>query len=238
MRPQGELRGYLGALSSLKLIVGLQSSIGEHIHLRRAVSTDSNVTNGRKSCLRWPVRRMPQHRPNFGYPRNREPPFGAREGIIVRLGVATLSLSFLLLAGASVHAQAPPPAPPEASRPTPGIAQSFVNWLHHVAGIAPHRRERSMPPLPRPRPAELTATSDAPDNAPAAQLHSLGTQKPTAPVVPPAPAPDAPNKAPLANAANKAPAAELAPAPVAPNAKLAPASDAPNKASAPDPLND
>jgi hypothetical protein len=83
-----------------------------------------------------------------------------------------------------------------------------------------------MPPLPRPRPAELAATSDAPDNAPAAQLHSLGAQKPTAPVVPPAPA------------ANKAPAAELAPAPVAPNAKLAPASDAPNKASAPDPLND
>ena len=154
------------------------------------------------------------------------------KGIIVRLGVATLSLSFLLLAGASVHAQAPPPAPPEASRPTPGIAQSFVNWLHHVAGIAPHRRQRSMPPLPRP--AELAATSA--DNAPAAQLHSLGAQKPTAPVVPLAPAPDAPNKAPLAT--NKAPAAELAPAPVAPNAKLAPASDAPNKASAPDPLND
>jgi hypothetical protein len=96
------------------------------------------------------------------------------KGIIVRLGVATLSLSFLLLAGASVHAQAPPPAPPEASRPTPGIAQSFVNWLHHVAGVAPQRRERSMPPLPRPRPAELAATSNAPDNAPAAQLHSLG----------------------------------------------------------------
>ena len=148
------------------------------------------------------------------------------KGIIVRLGVATLSLSFLLLAGASVHAQAQPPARPEASRPTPGIAQSFVNWLHHAAGMAPHRRERSMPPLPRPRPAELAATSDAPDNAPAAQLHSLGAQKPIAPVVPPAPA------------ANKAPAAELAPAPVAPNAKLAPASDAPNKASAPDPLND
>ena len=71
--PKGKLRGYLGALSSLKL-----SSIGEH--LRRAVSTDSNVTNGRKSCSRWPVRRMPQHRPNSGYPRNREPPFGAREG--------------------------------------------------------------------------------------------------------------------------------------------------------------
>ena len=104
------------------------------------------------------------------------------KGIIVRLGVATLSLSFLLLAGASVHAQAPPPAPPEASRPTPGIAQSFVNWLHHVAGIAPHRRQRSMPPLPRPRPAELAATSDAPDNAPAAQLHSLGAQKPTRPL--------------------------------------------------------
>jgi hypothetical protein len=106
----------------------------------------------------------------------------------VRLGVATLSLSFMLLAGASLHAQAPPPAPPEASRPTPGIAQSFVNWLHHVAGIAPHRRQRSMPPLPRPRPAELAATSDAPDNAPAAQLHSLGARKPTAPVVPLAPA--------------------------------------------------
>jgi hypothetical protein len=131
------------------------------------------------------------------------------KGIIVRLGVATLSLSFLLLADASIRAQASPRAPPEASRSTPGIAQSFVNWLHQVAGIAPHRRQQSMPPLPRP--AELAATSDAPDNAPAAQLHSLGAQKPTAPVVPPAPAPDARNKAPLANAANKAPAAELAP---------------------------
>jgi hypothetical protein len=141
------------------------------------------------------------------------------KGIIVRLGVATLSLSFLLLAGASVHAQAPPPAPPEASRPTPGIAQSFVNWLHHVAGIAPHRRQRSMPPLPRPRPAELAATSDA-LNTPAAL------------------APDAPNKSPLADAANKAPATEIVPAPVAPNAELAPASDAPNKAPVPDPLND
>ena len=72
----------------------------------------------------------------------------------MRLSVATLSLSFLLLAGASVsvHAQAPPP---EASRPASGIAHSFVNWLHHVAGIAPHHRERSMPPRPRPRPAEL-----------------------------------------------------------------------------------
>ena len=76
--PKGKLRGYLGALSSLKLIVGLQSSIGEHIHLRRAHRL--YVTNGRKSCSRWPVRRMPQHRPNSGYPRNREPPFGAREG--------------------------------------------------------------------------------------------------------------------------------------------------------------
>ena len=118
------------------------------------------------------------------------------KGIIVRLGVATLSLSFLLLAGASVHAQAPPPAPPEASRPTPGIAQSFVNWLHHVAGIAPHRRQRSMPPLgSRGRP---NLRQHPADNAPAAQLHSLGAQKPTAPVVPLAPAPDAPNKAPLA----------------------------------------
>jgi hypothetical protein len=165
-------------------------------------------------------RRMPQHRPNSGYPRNREPPFWRTgRGIIVRLGVATLSLSFLLLAGASVHAQAPPPAPPEASRPTSGIAHSFVNWLRHVAGIAPHPRQRSMPPLPRPRPAELAATSDA-LNTPAAL------------------APGAPNKSPLADAANKAPATEIVPAPVAPNAELAPASDAPNKAPVPDPLND
>ena len=142
----------------------------------------------------------------------------------MRLGVATLSLSFLLLAGASVQAQAPPPTPPEASRPASGIAHSFVNWLRHVAGIAPHHRQLSIPPLPRPRPADLAATSDAPNtNKAPAEL---------------APAPNAPNKAPLADAPNKAPTAELAPAPVAPNAKLAPASEAPNKASAPDPLND
>jgi hypothetical protein len=143
---------------------------------------------------------------------------------VVRLGVATFSLSFLLLVGASAHAQTPPPAPPEASRPASGIAYSFVNWLRHAAGIAPRHRQQSTPPLPRPRPTDLAATSDAPNtNKAPAEL---------------APAPNALNKAPLAGAPNEAPAAELAPAPVAPNAKLAPASDASNKASAPDPLND
>jgi hypothetical protein len=57
------------------------------------------------------------------------------------------------------------------------------NWLRNVASIAPHRRQRSTPPLPRPRPAELAATSNAPNKAPA-EL---------------APAPDASERKPVAS---------------------------------------
>ena len=140
MRPQGELRGYLGALSSLNLIVGLQSSIGEHIHLRRAVSTDSKVTNGRKSCSRWPVRRMPQHRPNSGYPRNREPPFGAREGDYREVRRRHVISVF--------------PAVGRCLRPcagtTPGAARSIATHARYCAIlcelVAPHGWYRSSPP--------------------------------------------------------------------------------------------
>ena len=43
------------------------------------------------------------------------------------LGAVTFSLSFLLLAAASVHAQAPPPEPPETPPPLSGIAHNFIS---------------------------------------------------------------------------------------------------------------
>src|SRR5262249_11185021 len=90
------------------------------------------------------------------------------------LGVATFCLAFQLLAAESAPAQ-------ELQRPTPpspsfsGIARNVVRWLHHVTRTGTHRpRIASSPPLPRPRPAELTkapelsATAVEPNEAPLA----------------------------------------------------------------------
>ncbi len=76
------------------------------------------------------------------------------------LGAATLFLSLQLLAATSVHAQEPqPPTPPKARPPVSSIAHNVISWFHHVTGTGAHRhRIVSSPPLPRPRPAQLTKT--------------------------------------------------------------------------------
>ena len=82
------------------------------------------------------------------------------------LRVATFSLSFLLLAAASVHAQAPPLSPP-APRESPRPGQDFISWLRHLVPTQRRQSRAASIPLPRPRPAELTPTPIEPSNAPA-----------------------------------------------------------------------
>jgi hypothetical protein len=78
------------------------------------------------------------------------------------LGPATFCLAFQLLAAASAPAQEPQPPTPTAS-PFSGIARNVVTWLHHVTRTATHRhRIASSPPLPRPRPAQLTKAPELP----------------------------------------------------------------------------
>jgi hypothetical protein len=75
-------------------------------------------------------------------------------------GAATCFLSLHLLATASAYAQGPQPStPPKAVAPVSSIAHNVVTWFHHVTGTGAHRhRIVSSPPLPRPRPAQLTKT--------------------------------------------------------------------------------
>jgi hypothetical protein len=112
------------------------------------------------------------------------------------LKIATFSLSLLLSAAVSVHAQAqqpPRPASREAARPT---TQDFLGWLRQFAPT-PRRQSREVPfpPLPRPRPAELTATPMEPmsEKLAPASVQSDQTQAPTEPTR----APDEPNEGPL-----------------------------------------
>jgi hypothetical protein len=131
----------------------------------------------------------------------------AGRGIIVRIRairVAKLTLWFLLLTSASVHAQAPQAAP-ERGSPLSEIAHDFTAWLSHVTGAsAKQNRAALSPPLPRPRPSELAPAPVASNKDPAAL----------------ASAPIASNKDPAALApapvASKKDPSELAPVPVAP----------------------
>ena len=73
--------------------------------------------------------------------------------------VAKLTLWFLLLTGASVHAQAPQAAP-ERGSPLSEIAHDFSAWISHVTGASAKQHRAALspassPPLPRPRPAAL-----------------------------------------------------------------------------------
>lgn len=93
----------------------------------------------------------------------------------------TFSLSFLLLAVASAHAQAPPQAP-----------HDFISWLHQFGGAGAQHpgahigAHQQSPPLPRPRPVELTgvapqaeAASAAPNTAQSEAAHEQA--EPTSP---------------------------------------------------------
>jgi hypothetical protein len=113
------------------------------------------------------------------------------------LKITTFSLLLLLSVGVSVHAQAQQPSRPasrEAARP--GTAQNFLGWLRQFAPT-PRGQSRAVPfpPLPRPRPTELTAAPIEPmlENLAPAPVHSDQTHTPTEP----APAPDEPSEGPL-----------------------------------------
>jgi hypothetical protein len=90
------------------------------------------------------------------------------------LGAATFFLSLQLLAAASAHAQGQqPPTPPKARPSYSSIAHNVITWFHHVTGSGAHRhRIVSSPPLPRPRPAQLTKT---PAELPAAAVEQNKT---------------------------------------------------------------
>jgi hypothetical protein len=76
---------------------------------------------------------------------------------VPRLKLTAFSLVSLFLVPLAVQAQTPQPqrpAPHETARP--GTSQGFLGWLRQLAP-SPHRQSRAAsPPLPRPRPAELT----------------------------------------------------------------------------------
>jgi hypothetical protein len=126
------------------------------------------------------------------------------------LGAATFFLSLQLLAAALAHAQGPkPPTPPKARPPFSGVAHNVITWFHHVTGTGAHRhRIVSSPPLPRPRPAQLTKT---PAELPAAALEQNKTPAVEPNEAQPAAAAAEPNKMSPASSVepDKAPAVEL-----------------------------
>ena len=109
------------------------------------------------------------------------------------LGAATFFLSLQLLAAASAHAQGlQPSTPPKARPPDSSIAHNVVTWFHHITGAGGHRhRIVSSPPLPRPRPAQLTKT---PAELPAAAVEQNKTPAVEPNEVQPAAAAVEPNK--------------------------------------------
>ena len=95
------------------------------------------------------------------------------------LRAATFFLSLQLLGAASAQAQSPqPPTPPKARPPDASIAHNVITWLHHITGTGGQRhRIASSPPLPRPRPAQLTKTP--------AELPAAAVEQNKAPAVEP-----------------------------------------------------
>jgi hypothetical protein len=106
---------------------------------------------------------------------------------VTLLKPVTLSVFLIALVAGSVHAQTPPSARPEAGpSPLSEIAHDFSTWLNHVTGTRPkHHRAASSPPLPRPRPAELTRAAAVPNQDPAELARALTApkKKATAPVL-------------------------------------------------------
>ncbi len=71
------------------------------------------------------------------------------------VGVIIFFVCILLMAAAPTHAEWPSIQPPKG--PSSGIAQKFLNGLRNPG--AHHNRNVSLPPMPRPRPAELSRES-------------------------------------------------------------------------------
>jgi hypothetical protein len=82
---------------------------------------------------------------------------GVRPNSVPRLKLTAFSLVSLFLVPLAVRAQTPQPQrPPPHETARPGTSQGFLGWLRQLAP-SPHRQSRAAsPPLPRPRPAELT----------------------------------------------------------------------------------
>jgi hypothetical protein len=123
-------------------------------------------------------------------------PSGVRASLLPPrvMKITTFSLLLLLSAAVSVHAQAQQPERPGSREPArPGTTQDFLGWLRQFAPT-PRGQSRAVPfpPLPRPRPAELTSKPMEPMSAPAS-LQSDQTQTPAEPAT----APDEPNEGPL-----------------------------------------
>jgi len=113
------------------------------------------------------------------------------------LKIAPLSLSLILSVAVSAYAWAQQPQTPasrEAARSGP--TQNFLGWLRQFAPT-PRSQLRAVPfpPLPRPRPADLTATPMEPMSEKLApvSVQSDQTQTPTEP----APVPAEPDEGPL-----------------------------------------
>ena len=104
------------------------------------------------------------------------------------LGAATFFLSLQLLAATTAHAQGPqPPTPPKTRPAVSSVAHNVITWFHHVTGTGAHRhRIVSSPPLPRPRPAQLTKTP--------AELPAAAVEQNKTPAVDPAATAVGPNK--------------------------------------------
>jgi hypothetical protein len=141
------------------------------------------------------------------------------------LGAATFFLCLQLLATASAHAQGQQPPTPPKSRPSySSIEHNVITWFHRVTRADTHRhRIASSPPLPRPRPTQLTKAPELPATA----VEPKGTQPVSTAIEPneisPAPALKVePDKAPTEPPAASVEPNELPPAGTLPAAAIEP----------------
>jgi hypothetical protein len=141
------------------------------------------------------------------------------------LGAATFFLCLQLLATASAHAQGQqPPTPPKARPSYSSIEHNVITWFHRVTRADTHRhRIASSPPLPRPRPTQLTKAPELPATA----VEPKGTQPVSTAIEPneisPAPALKVePDKAPTEPPAASVEPNELPPAGTLPAAAIEP----------------
>ena len=139
------------------------------------------------------------------------------------VGAAILFLAFQLLAAASAPAQEPQPPTPPAAPDFSGVARNVITWLHYVTRIGTHRhRIASSPPLPRPRPAQLSKAPELPATAVEPNEAQPASTEPNKISLAPAPAVE-PHKAP-----SELPAAAVEPT----EAPTAAAASEPNRLSA------
>jgi hypothetical protein len=109
------------------------------------------------------------------------------------LTIAIFSLPLLLVMAASVRAQAPA-APRPTPHQRPANAQDMFGWLRQLAPTQRRQsRAVSSPPLPRPRPAGLTAPMRPSPTSKELEPADLEPSQPPTEVSPP----DEPNEGPL-----------------------------------------